>query len=73
MVALTDRLDYVLGAKSADPLDEAFGIRTVQDLLRHYPRTYVEGAAVRGVGDERRRRASTSRSSTPSPARCRAR
>ncbi|BCO37009.1 DNA helicase RecG [Mycobacterium heckeshornense] len=53
MVALTDRLDYVLGAKSADPLDEAFGIRTVQDLLRHYPRTYVEGAAVRGVGDER--------------------
>jgi len=53
VVALTDRLDYVLGAKSADPLDEAFGIRTVQDLLRHYPRTYVEGAAVRGVGDER--------------------
>jgi ATP-dependent DNA helicase RecG len=53
VAALTDRLVYVLGAKSADPLDEAFGIRTVHDLLRHYPRSYVEGAAVRGVGDER--------------------
>jgi ATP-dependent DNA helicase RecG len=53
MVALTDPLDYVLGAKAADPLDQAFGIRTVDALLRHYPRSYVEGAAVRGVGDER--------------------
>jgi ATP-dependent DNA helicase RecG len=53
MVALSDRLDYVIGAKSADPLDEAFGIRTVDDLLRHYPRSYVEGATVRGVDDER--------------------
>jgi ATP-dependent DNA helicase RecG len=53
VVALTDRLDYVLGAKSADPLEEVFGIRTVDDLLRHYPRSYVEGATVRGVGDER--------------------
>ncbi|WP_375485501.1 ATP-dependent DNA helicase RecG [uncultured Mycobacterium sp.] len=53
MVALTDRLDCILGAKSADPLDEVFGIRTVDDLLRHYPRSYVQGTAVRGVGDER--------------------
>ncbi|HZU49396.1 MAG TPA: ATP-dependent DNA helicase RecG [Mycobacterium sp.] len=53
MVALTDRLDYILGAKSADLLDEVFGIRTVDDLLRHYPRSYVQGATVRGVGDER--------------------
>jgi ATP-dependent DNA helicase RecG len=53
VVALTDRLDCVLGAKSAAPLDEVFGIRTVDDLLRHYPRSYVQGAAVRGVGDER--------------------
>ena len=34
MVALSDRLDYVIGAKSADPLDEAFGIRTVDDARR---------------------------------------
>ena len=53
MVSLTDRLDYVLGAKAADPLDEVFGIRTVDDLLRHYPRSYTEGAAVRGADDER--------------------
>jgi ATP-dependent DNA helicase RecG len=53
VVSLTDRLDYVLGAKAADPLDEVFGIRTVDDLLRHYPRSYTEGAAVRGADDER--------------------
>jgi ATP-dependent DNA helicase RecG len=52
MAALTDRLDYVLGANSADQLDEAFGIRTVDDLLRHYPRGYTHGAAVRGAEDE---------------------
>jgi ATP-dependent DNA helicase RecG len=53
MAALSDRLDYVIGAKSAGPLDEVFGIRTVDDLLRHYPRSYVEGATVRGADDER--------------------
>lgn len=53
MAALSDRLDYVVGAKSARPLDEVFGIRTVDDLLRHYPRSYVEGATVRGAGHER--------------------
>ncbi|GBE66391.1 ATP-dependent DNA helicase RecG [Mycobacterium sp. MFM001] len=53
MATLSDRLDYLIGAKSAKPLDEVFGIRTVDDLLRHYPRSYVEGATVRGAGDER--------------------
>ncbi|MDT5257667.1 MAG: ATP-dependent helicase RecG [Mycobacterium sp.] len=53
MAALSDRLDYIVGAKAADPLDEVFGIRTVDDLLRHYPRSYTEGAAVRGADDER--------------------
>jgi ATP-dependent DNA helicase RecG len=53
MAALSDRLDYVIGAKSSGPLEEAFGMRTVDDLLRHYPRSYVEGATVRGVDDER--------------------
>ncbi|OOK84461.1 OB-fold nucleic acid binding domain protein [Mycobacterium kansasii] len=53
MVSLSDRLIFVLGAPSAKPLEEEFGIRTVDDLLRHYPRSYVEGGARRGVGDER--------------------
>lgn len=53
MVSLSDRLDFVVGAKGADALDEEFGIRTVDDLLRHYPRSYVEGGARRGADDER--------------------
>ena len=51
MVTLHDRLDYVLGADAAGKLDDVFGIRTVHDLLRHYPRSYVEGATKRGVDD----------------------
>ncbi|KUH92637.1 ATP-dependent DNA helicase RecG [Mycobacterium sp. IS-1556] len=42
MATLTDRLDHVLGRKAADPLEEHFGIRTVNDLLRHYPRKYSD-------------------------------
>uniref|UniRef100_UPI003F98DC84 ATP-dependent DNA helicase RecG n=1 Tax=Mycobacterium sp. TaxID=1785 RepID=UPI003F98DC84 len=53
MAALGDRLDYIVGAKAANPLDEVFGIRTVDDLLRHYPRSYVEGTTVRGIDDDR--------------------
>jgi ATP-dependent DNA helicase RecG len=52
MVSLSDRLDYIVGAKAAGPLDEVFGISTVDDLLRHYPRSYVEGTTVRGADDE---------------------
>jgi ATP-dependent DNA helicase RecG len=51
MASLSDRLDRVIGAKSADPLAEAFGIRTVDDLLRHYPRSYMQGATVRGADE----------------------
>lgn len=56
MVSLSDRLDFVVGGKVADLLDEVFGIRTVNDLLRHYPRSYVEGASrwgADGVDSER--------------------
>ena len=52
MVSLTDRLDAILGAKAARALDEVFGIRTVDDLLRHYPRKYSQGSSVRGEGDD---------------------
>lgn len=44
MVALTDSLIHVIGAKSATPLEEHLGIVTVDDLLRHYPRTYNRAA-----------------------------
>lgn len=47
MAALTDRLDGLLGAKAARALDEVFGIQTVDDLLRHYPRKYSQGMTVR--------------------------
>jgi ATP-dependent DNA helicase RecG len=32
----------VLGAKTAKALDDGLGLRTVEDLLRHYPRRYAE-------------------------------
>ena len=52
MATLTDRLDYVIGARSAGPLEEHFGIRTVNDLLRHFPRKYSEGMTVLGEDGE---------------------
>ncbi|HUL99302.1 MAG TPA: ATP-dependent DNA helicase RecG, partial [Mycobacterium sp.] len=52
MVTLDDRLDYVLGRTTAKKLEENFGIRTVNDLLRHYPRKYSEGMTVRGEGED---------------------
>ena len=55
MALLTDRLDYVIGKKSAGPLEEHFGMRTVNDLLRHYPRKYSDGMTVLGEGEELRR------------------
>ncbi len=52
MAVLTDRLDYVLGQKAAGPLEEHFGIRTVNDLLRHYPRKYSDGMSVLNEGEQ---------------------
>ena len=52
MAVLTDRLDYVLGKKAAGLLEEHFGFRTVNDLLRHYPRKYSDGMTVLGEGEE---------------------
>ncbi|MEX7471687.1 ATP-dependent DNA helicase RecG [Mycobacterium adipatum] len=52
MVALNDLLSPIVGAKAADKLEEAFGIRTVNDLLRHYPRKYSDGINVREEGEE---------------------
>src|SRR5260221_6596075 len=40
MAILEDPLRLVLGDRAAKPLDRALGLRTVGDLLRHYPRRY---------------------------------
>lgn len=42
MTVLADELVPVLGKKTAAALAEAFNLRTVGDLLRHYPRRYAE-------------------------------
>jgi ATP-dependent DNA helicase RecG len=52
VVALHDRLEFVLGAKAAGQLEEHFGIRTVNDLVRHYPRRYVTGSTVYSDDDD---------------------
>ncbi len=52
MATLEDRLDFIVGKKAAELLDEVFGIVTVNDLLRHYPRRYTKGSSVYGDDDE---------------------
>ena len=52
MVALTEGLDFVIGRANAKKLEEYFGLRTVNDLLRYYPRKYNEGMTVRGEGQD---------------------
>ena len=42
MVTLHDKLEPLMGAKSAKALAGSLDIHTVQDLLRHYPRRYDE-------------------------------
>jgi ATP-dependent DNA helicase RecG len=39
---LDTRLAEVLGGRTAKPMQKAFGLRTVGDLLRHYPRRMIE-------------------------------
>lgn len=39
---LESRLDGAVGGKTAAALDRAFGMRTVGDLLSHYPRRYAK-------------------------------
>ena len=41
MTTVRDSLDRVLGAKTAEALNEAFGLQTAGDLLRHHPRRYA--------------------------------
>ncbi|GAA5027883.1 ATP-dependent DNA helicase RecG [Microbacterium fluvii] len=39
---LRTRLDGAVGGKTATALEKAFGMRTVGDLLQHYPRRYAK-------------------------------
>nr|WP_194945762.1 ATP-dependent DNA helicase RecG [Mycolicibacterium malmesburyense]CRL67746.1 ATP-dependent DNA helicase RecG [Mycolicibacterium malmesburyense] len=52
MATLSDRLDFVIGKKAADPLAEHFGIYTVNDLLRHYPRKYSDEMTTVNEGED---------------------
>lgn len=40
-LSLESRLDSAVGAKTAKAFERAFGMRTVEDLLSHYPRRYA--------------------------------
>lgn len=41
MAILEDPLKKVLGDRTAEALSKTFGMKSVEDLLRHYPRRYV--------------------------------
>ncbi|MCB0914453.1 MAG: ATP-dependent DNA helicase RecG [Actinobacteria bacterium] len=51
MVGFAEDLDAILGARTAKALREAFGIRTVEDALRHYPRRYFRRGELTDLGD----------------------
>src|SRR6202035_3438732 len=40
VTTLRDPLTQVMGKKASDTFEKVFGLRTVGDLLRHYPRRY---------------------------------
>ena len=41
MASLVTRLQNIVGDRTADVLEKSFGMTTVNELLRHYPRRYV--------------------------------
>ena len=47
---LTDALSKILGARTATALENGLGLRTVEDLLRHYPRRYAERGQLTDLG-----------------------
>ncbi|MDQ3153960.1 MAG: ATP-dependent DNA helicase RecG [Actinomycetota bacterium] len=50
MVGMSDDLTAALGPATAKPLTAAFGLQTVGDLLRHYPRRYAERGQLTPIG-----------------------
>jgi ATP-dependent DNA helicase RecG len=51
MLGLDASLRTAVGAKTATPLEEAFGLRRVRDLLAHYPRRYVRFGGLSDLAD----------------------
>jgi ATP-dependent DNA helicase RecG len=47
---MTDRLASVLGSRTAQALEKGLGLRTIEDLLRHYPRRYAERGQLTDLG-----------------------
>ncbi|MFT4298878.1 MAG: ATP-dependent DNA helicase RecG [Aeromicrobium sp.] len=50
-VTFASKLGPVVGERSARPLATALGLHTVGDLLRHYPRRYLEIGALTPLGE----------------------
>ena len=51
MAALSDSLAKVVGGKTAEVLNKAFGMKTLEDLLRHYPRRYVARGELSNIAE----------------------
>ena len=51
MTNLADNLVDVLGAKTSSLLDAEFQMKTVEDLLRHYPRRYEQRGALTNLAN----------------------
>ena len=45
------KTERTMSTSAAHALEDVFGIRTVDDLLRHYPRKYSQGSTVRDEDD----------------------
>ena len=50
-LTLESSLEEALGAASAKTLDRAFGMKTVGDLLAHYPRRYADPGELTPIRD----------------------
>ena len=53
MARLDDRLDREFDPRTAKALATALGVRTVGDLLRHYPRRYERRGELTDLGSLR--------------------
>ena len=53
MAKLSDSVAKVVGGKSAEVLQKAFGMKTLEDLLRHYPRRYVVRGELSNISELR--------------------
>ncbi|MFI0431712.1 MAG: ATP-dependent DNA helicase RecG, partial [Candidatus Nanopelagicales bacterium] len=53
MVDFDTPLSLVVGGRTAGRLDKAFGLRTVEDALRNYPRRYLRRGQLTGLSDLR--------------------